>query len=240
MKAKSVPASLLFLPSWVLLGPDMANAGHLQPPPPPPPNDHDHENCPPPPPPGPPKPNNDGTYEEGISRGVHEASKIWHDTGCDCVNVWGYEDQVEDMLETKFAESSADTDKQKDYKRGVQDGADLVVVEHERKCVDESPAECVELGEAAAQMLAFSYCPFSAADEASGYSTPNYMQSCRDVAYSVCKGEMREMLESNGCSDVPPGDLSSLQEECTEQVDSMTPGMMKTAVAKRGLKGATK
>ena len=121
-------------------------------------SDHDHENCPPPPPPGPPKPNNDGTYEEGISRGVHEASKIWHDTGCDCVNVWGYEDQVEDMLETKFAESSADTDKQKDYKRGVQDGADLVVVEHERKCVDESPAECVELGEAAAQSRSMIIC----------------------------------------------------------------------------------
>ena len=114
-------------------------------------SDHDHENCPPPPPPGPPKPNNDGTYEEGISRGVHEAAKIWHDTGCDCVNVWGYEDQIEEMLESKFADSSADTDKQKDYKRGVQDGADLVVEEHERKCVDDSPAECVELGEAAAQ-----------------------------------------------------------------------------------------
>lgn len=66
------------------------------------------------------------------------------------------------------------------------------------------------------------------------------MQSCRDVAYSVCKGEMREMVESNGCYDISPGDLSSLQEECTEQVDSMTPDKMKTAAIERGLKGSAK
>jgi hypothetical protein len=70
---------------------------------------------------------------------VHEAEKIWHEGGCDCVNVWGYENEVNDMLETTFGDLDGDTDKQSTYKRGVRDGAALVLNEHERECLDETP-----------------------------------------------------------------------------------------------------
>lgn len=63
-----------------------------------------------------------------------------------------------EMMDAKFAESPIDTDKQKDYKRGVREGADLVVVEHERECLDETPEECFDLGEAAAMQVSLFVC----------------------------------------------------------------------------------
>ncbi|KAL7509252.1 hypothetical protein ACHAXN_006239 [Cyclotella atomus] len=252
MKVKSIPASIL-LPGWVLYSPDYANAGSLDHPPPPPPPPHDHENpppppppsggdCPPPPPPGPPKPKNDGTYNEGVTRGVHEASRIWHDGGCDCANIWGFEEEVDDLMEANFDESPNDTDKQDAYKRGVRDGASLVVTEHERECLDETPDECFDLGSAAAMQIAFDYCPFSAQADSYGYGSdePDYKQSCREVAYGVCEGAILKMVESNGC-DPPTSDVAVLQEECEGQVDSMTPDAdnavkEEMAVERRGLR----
>ena len=177
--------------------------------------------------------------------------------------MWGFEEQVDFLMEEKFDDLDTDTDKQSDYKRGVRDGAELVVNEHERECLDESPDECFGLGEAAAMQvsfydmsiipigvyycflvtikffftakIAFDYCPFSAAD-ATGYSSdePEYKQTCREVAYGICAGTVGDMVESNGC-DISTSDLVVLQEECEGEVDSMTPSLTKS-IARRGLK----
>jgi hypothetical protein len=56
-------------------------------------------------------------------------------------------------MDANFGESPSDTDRQEDYKRGVRDGAELVVTEHERECLDETPDECYDLGEAAAMQV---------------------------------------------------------------------------------------
>ena len=88
---------------------------------------------------------------------MHEAARLWHDSGCDCVNVWGFEEQVDSLMEENFGDLDTDSDKQSDYKRGVRDGAELVVNEHERECLDESPDECFDLGQAAAMQVRLYY-----------------------------------------------------------------------------------
>ena len=71
-------------------------------------------------------------------------------------------------------------------------------------------------------VIAFDFCPFSAAD-ASSYSTPNYKQSCRSVAYGICEGAIYDYVDENGC-DIKTSELNKLQAKCEDQVDSMTGG----------------
>jgi hypothetical protein len=97
-----------------------------------------------------------------------------------------------------------------------------VVTKYEKQCLDDSPDECYDLGQAAAQIIAFDFCPFSAAD-ATGYSQPNYKASCRSVAYGVCEGAIYSNVRGNGCS-ISTSQLSKLQNKCEGQVDSMTGG----------------
>jgi hypothetical protein len=89
------------------------------------------------------------------------------------------------------------------------------------------------LGHAAAQMIAFDYCPFSASDEAEGtaYGQPNYKASCRSVAYGVCEGAIYGYVRDNGCS-ISTSKLNQLQDECEDQVDSMTGGDANAALSK--------
>jgi hypothetical protein len=77
-----------------------------------------------------------------------------------------------------------------------------VVEKYEKQCLKNSSDECYDLGHVAAQMIAFDYCPFSAADEASdtAYGQPNYKASCRSVAYGVCEGAIYGYVDENGCS----------------------------------------
>jgi hypothetical protein len=99
-----------------------------------------------------------------------------------------------------------------------------VVDKYEKQCLDDSPDECYDLGQAAAQMIAFDYCPFNAADEAAtAYGQPNYKASCRSVAYGVCEGAIYGYVRDNGCS-ISTSKLNQLQAECEDQVDSMTGG----------------
>ena len=71
-------------------------------------------------------------------------------------------------------------------------------------------------------VIAFDFCPFYAAD-ASSYSTPNYKQSCRSVAYGICEGAIYDYVDENGC-DIKTSELNKLQAKCEDQVDSMTGG----------------
>jgi hypothetical protein len=89
------------------------------------------------------------------------------------------------------------------------------------------------LGQAAAQIIAFDYCPFYAADEAEGtaYGQPNYKATCRDVAEGICEGAIYGYVRDNGCS-ITTSALNNLQDDCEDQIYSMTSG----AAAKSNLR----
>ena len=72
-------------------------------------------------------------------------------------------------------------------------------------------------------VIAFDYCPFSAADEASATSAPDYKESCKEVATSICEGAVYNYVKQNGCS-LSTGKLTQLQAKCEGQVESMVGG----------------
>ena len=71
-------------------------------------------------------------------------------------------------------------------------------------------------------VIAFDYCPFSAADS-TGYSSPNYKESCKDVATNICEGAVYGYVKQNGCSP-STSELAELQDKCDDQVESMVGG----------------
>lgn len=85
---------------------------------------------------------------------------------------------------------------------------------------DDNVDECYELGEAAAQEIAYAYCPINVAYDS---SNPNYSSSCRNVAYGACRGAIYEDVIDNGCS-ISTGKLNQLQNRCENKVDSMIDG----------------
>eukprot|EP00956_Cyclotella_meneghiniana_P032614 scaffold90348_cov51-Cyclotella_meneghiniana.AAC.1 len=181
-----------------------------------------------------------GSYEDGVAQGKKEAKRIWSNNGGSCSYVWSFQDDVNDMLDDKYYEYNR-------YNQGVADGANEVVRNKERSCLNNSPDECNDLGFAASQAIAYDFCPYSAQEGAGAYSSPpNYKESCRSVAYGVCQGALKGDVESNGCS-ISSGELSKLMEECYYQVDSMTGGAVakvisfneeKVAVPKNSIKVA--
>jgi hypothetical protein len=102
-------------------------------------------------------------------------------------------------------------------------GADQVVQKYEKECLEDTADECNDLGIAAAQELAFEYCPFDAAASFAPGDQPDYKQACREVAYGICAGAVGDQVNANGCS-IFSNDLKELQDKCERQVNRMTGG----------------
>eukprot|EP00956_Cyclotella_meneghiniana_P000016 scaffold40_cov68-Cyclotella_meneghiniana.AAC.3 len=164
----------------------------------------------------------DGDFNSGVYLGADVAEAIWKAGGSSCSNIWGYEDAVDDYLDEYYPDDTGNwkTDACHD---GMEKGADQVVAKYEKMCLDDTPDECYDLGQTAAQIIAFDYCPFSAADEASATSAPDYKESCKEVATSICEGAVYNYVKQNGCSP-STSELAKLQDKCDDQVESMVGG----------------
>ena len=92
-----------------------------------------------------------------------------------------------------------------------------VVREKEQQCFRDSADECVDLGNAAARIIAYDHCD-SFAMAASGNT--NWRQRCRDAAITQCRGQIfNEVRRMCGSPDTPT--LQRLQNKCRNQVRSM-------------------
>ena len=101
----------------------------------------------------------------------------------------------------------------------MRTGAMKKVNKYEKICLEDTPDECIALGEAAAQEIAFEYCPFGA----SSFMRPDYKETCREVATGVCKGAVGAQVSENGCG-ISDQDLLTLRNKCERQVNDMTGG----------------
>eukprot|EP00956_Cyclotella_meneghiniana_P011642 scaffold16384_cov76-Cyclotella_meneghiniana.AAC.2 len=105
-----------------------------------------------------------------------------------------------------------------DMNTACEDGSSCKIRDNSApKDDDDNIDECYELGEAAAQEIAYDYCPINVAYD---YSNPNYPSSCRNVAYGACRGAIYDNVIDNGCS-ISTSKLNNLQNKCEDQVDSM-------------------
>ena len=155
-------------------------------------------------------------FRAGYKKGEEAAEQIWEDNGRNCGYIFSFEDDVEKDIADNCA---ADTS----FCRGYRAGANNVVRFYEKQCLEETADECVDLGEAAAQEIAFEYCPFDAAASFAPESSPDYKEKCREVATGICKGALKDQVNDNGCS-ISNNDLKDLQDKCEHQVDMMTGG----------------
>ncbi|KAL7503939.1 hypothetical protein ACHAXN_001657 [Cyclotella atomus] len=154
-----------------------------------------------------------GTYREGFGKGEDKAEQIWRSNGSDCGFIFSFEDEVDDFLQIKCSDDTP-------YCRGMDAGAGSVVLKYEKICLQDSPDECIALGQAAAQEIAFEYCPF---DASSSFARPDYKETCREVATGICEGAVGGQVKDNGCS-ISDNNLARLQKKCENQVNSMTGG----------------
>lgn len=94
-------------------------------------------------------PSCDGDFNDGVYLGADIAESIWKDLGSSCGNIWYFEDDVDEYLK-KYPTDTSNWKKNSCHE-GMQKGADQVVQKYEKKCLDDSPDECYDLGQAAAQ-----------------------------------------------------------------------------------------
>ena len=91
-----------------------------------------------------------------------------------------------------------------------------VVTEKERMCFHDSADECVDLGNAAARMIAYDHCQIGMSSSSS--SSQRWRRECRDAAIRQCQGQMFDKVR-NACGSSPrTRDLTRLQNKCRNQV----------------------
>eukprot|EP00804_Cyclotella_cryptica_P004703 CCRYP_019116-RA/>CCRYP_019116-RA protein AED:0.08 eAED:0.08 QI:0/0.66/0.75/1/1/1/4/365/330 len=183
----------------------------------------------------PPSPSSGNEFNDGVYRGAYEAEQIWEANGRSCTYIWSFDTQVEDYV-NQYYPTDTDNWRTNSFNSGVEQGAEQVIDKYERECLGDSPDDCSDLGNAAAQgkftfgvpdvcrrSIAFAFCPFNAASEASPASEPNYEKQCREVAYGICKGAIYNQVISNGCT-MTTTELWQEQYKCEEQIDAMVDG----------------
>ncbi|KAL7524237.1 hypothetical protein ACHAXR_000487 [Thalassiosira sp. AJA248-18] len=90
--------------------------------------------------------------------------------------------------------------------------------EIDKKCLG-MPDQCVECGEAAAEEIAYSFCPKYAKDL---MRSVDYQADCREVAYGECKGAIRAKVKDYcGSKPLSTSQLKKLQRKCVKQVNEM-------------------
>jgi hypothetical protein len=157
-------------------------------------------------------------FSDGVDAGKEEAEGLWRQQGSDCANVWTFQSTVDDTVSWMYPDSG--NWKTRSYNRGARAGASQVVEKYEKKCLENSPDECNDVGLAAAAEIAFEFCPFSV-DYAADQGVYDYKKTCRSVAYGICKGAVGGSVQANGCS-LTTSQTLRLQNKCKAQVDSMT------------------
>ena len=147
---------------------------------------------------------------------------MWKHTpfNSDCNNALNLQSAADDMKDDKFPDNTGNwaTDS---YNKCARDyGVDPEVDKILKHCLDDDSSLCISLGETAASIIVY-------ANVCGGYSAAkhqDYLQTCREVAYGICKGAINDKIKEQ-CPDQLPvstTELNSLMGMCVEQVDSMT------------------
>ena len=131
----------------------------------------------------------DGDFNDGVYLGAEVAEKMWKEMGSSCSNIWGFEDKVEDYIEVKYPTDTSDWRKNSCH-QGVEAGADQVVDKYEKQCLDDSPDECNDLGQAAAQRKSFYFdmwdCYFVIDYSFDPHHVLSYIFISSEIAYAYC------------------------------------------------------
>ncbi|KAL9181698.1 hypothetical protein ACHAXT_012041 [Thalassiosira profunda] len=176
-----------------------------------------------------------GDFQDGFEAGKRECKDLWHRTGSEC---WTIEQRCTDEFldgEEFFAPEYGDSPSEKSYKRGGKKGVAQALREIETFCFANNVSRCDDLGENAAEAIAFDHCEIYASHGGNPPEKPSYKEQCRAEAIDVCKGNMIEKI-NNFCpgKDISYEELQEAKAECEDTVNDLI-GWSET----RNLKKAT-
>eukprot|EP00584_Thalassiosira_punctigera_P003265 CAMPEP_0172546408 /NCGR_PEP_ID=MMETSP1067-20121228/16189_1 /TAXON_ID=265564 ORGANISM="Thalassiosira punctigera, Strain Tpunct2005C2" /NCGR_SAMPLE_ID=MMETSP1067 /ASSEMBLY_ACC=CAM_ASM_000444 /LENGTH=217 /DNA_ID=CAMNT_0013333335 /DNA_START=16 /DNA_END=670 /DNA_ORIENTATION=+ len=138
--------------------------------------------------------------------------------GSQCANAWSsFESEINKAVRRNGWHRRGGNWRETAFNRGAKGGAEATVKKYEKECLYDSSEECVDLGDAAASEIAFSFCGIFGI-----HGRVNYKKVCRGVAIDQCKGNISNRIRStSGCKLPNTGRLKKLQKKCTSTIDEL-------------------
>ncbi|KAL3823560.1 hypothetical protein ACHAXA_002901 [Cyclostephanos tholiformis] len=136
----------------------------------------------------------------GTAAGQMELRILWENSpfDSDCNNAWDLQAAADELKNEEFPDETGSWQTVA-YNRCARDyGIDSEVNKILEQCFDDDSSQCISLGETAASIIVY-------AQVCDGYSAAkqeDYLQTCREVAYGICKGAIDDKIEQQ-CSGEP-------------------------------------
>jgi hypothetical protein len=166
----------------------------------------------------PPTINDHLTFDDGLWEGRSTAEGLWRDMGSSCSSAWkDFPSAIDRKIQTRGWNNRSDDWRTQAYNEGARAGMQQVLKEKEKQCFNDSATECIDLGNAAARMIAFKYCH---PDLFSSSGGSDYRATCRDVGINQCKGQIFNEVKSE-CGAPNTMTTSQLQNMCSNKVDEL-------------------
>ncbi len=96
-----------------------------------------------------------------------------------------------------------------------------VVEEKRRQCLHDDPSECMDLGNTAADIIAYDHCKIGR----SGGMSHDYNRSCKQAAITRCGGAIYDKVR-DACGESNTDVLNDLAAKCPRQVTDLIGGRM--------------
>ena len=91
-----------------------------------------------------------------------------------------------------------------------------MVTQKERMCFKDSAEECVDLGNAAARIIAYDHCQIGMMTSSS--NSQRWRRECRDAAIDQCRSQMFSAVRDACDSSPNTRDLRNLRNKCRNRV----------------------
>lgn len=165
---------------------------------------------------------NPSNFEQGLARGQETAEQVFRQMDrrgrFDCANAVGnnFRNRIEDEIIARGKDGSDGNFRVRAFNKGFRAGMEQGINDIERQCLDDSPDQCLELGNEAAAIIAARHCGASSANR----RPPNFQRICREVGINQCRGRVFNQV-TDLCGSPRTSDLLRLQDECEDQVDRL-------------------
>ena len=164
---------------------------------------------------------NPSNFEQGLAQGRETAEEVFRQMDrrrrFDCANAVGnnFRNRIEDEIIAREKDGSGRNFRETAFNLGFRAGMEQGLNDIEEKCLNESPDECIELGNLSAQIIAFRHCGLI-----TNRAARNFQAICRDVGINTCRGGVFNQV-TDMCGSPRTSDLLRLQDECEAQVDAL-------------------
>ena len=164
---------------------------------------------------------NPSNFEQGLTQGRETAEEVFRQMDrrrrFDCANAVGnnFRNRIEDEIIARGKDGSGRNFRETAFNLGFRAGMEQGLNDIEETCLNDSPDECIELGNLSAQIIAARHCGLF-----TPRGRPNFQAICRDVGINTCRGGVFNQV-TDLCGSPRTSDLLRLQDECQVQVDSL-------------------